>query len=228
MKAVFESSKTFGLFTKYFDAELYHYASNYYDTHVFGRTRPLYAVTGVAKVLEDVEISQRNYAPYRDMQRFLEQDFVTIHKSDDQILRRLKPYISARIDVKLGTKEQGDFQILSVSDRKAAVSKPPWFQKGGIGYSIQSYAGKIEFVAKVTVDGQIQLRLMGLDIRDSKDKSKRIPYWIDYTKLIVNGNVILDTLTPAWHDKPYAYKTEAKVGEEIKIQVEWLPHRSDT
>ena len=228
LKAVFESSKTFGLFTKYFDAELYHYASNYYDTHVFGRTRPLYAVTGVAKVLEDVEISQRNYAPYRDMQRFLEQDFVTIHKSDDQILRRLKPYISARIDVKLGTKEQGDFQIVYVSDDNASVWKPNWFQKNGIGYQIQSYAGKMEFVAKADVDGQIQLRLMGLDIRDSKDKSKRIPYWIDYTKLIVNGNVILDTLTPAWHDKPYAYKTEAKVGEEIKIQVEWLPHRSDT
>ncbi|MBQ3443953.1 MAG: hypothetical protein IJG33_12005, partial [Selenomonadaceae bacterium] len=67
LKAVFESSRTFGLFTSYFDEELYHYAASYYDTHVFARNRPLCAIVGFTRVLEDVEISQRNRSQYQDM-----------------------------------------------------------------------------------------------------------------------------------------------------------------
>ena len=226
MKATFESSKTFGLFTKYFDEELYHYAANYYDTHVFGRNRPMYAITGVARVLEDVEISQRNQPLYRDMQRFLEQDFATIHE-DAQVADKFKPYISARVDIKLMS-TTGDFEIVSVSDEKAEILKPGWFNKGGIGYEIHSLAGNLEIVAKPTVNGQVTLNLRGLWVPNPEDKSKRIPYWIDYTKLIVNDEIIFDKLTPAWHDKFYLHEIDAKANEEIKIQVEWLPHRSDT
>ena len=78
---------------------------------------------------------------------------------------------------------EGDFQILSVSDDKAGVYKPAWFQRNGIGYVINSNVGQLEFVAKTTMDGQILLSLKALDIRSSEDKSKRIPYWINYTKL---------------------------------------------
>lgn len=217
------------MFTSYFNEELYRYADSWYKNARFQRYNYMYSVVGIAKVLRAVEISNRNSVLNRDMKYFIEQDCRMIYESEDyadQIIHNFSCYFTARTDLKFMA--DGNFQILSVSDRKAAVSKPPWFQKGGIGYSIQSYAGKIEFVAKATVDGQIQLRLMGLDIRDSKDKSKRIPYWVDYTKLIINKKTIFDTLTPAWHDKPYFYNIEAKAGAEIKIQVEWLPHRSDT
>ncbi|MBQ3444240.1 MAG: hypothetical protein IJG33_13455 [Selenomonadaceae bacterium] len=226
LKAMFESSRTYGLINMYFDAELYTYAANYYESGVLAKDRPAYSILGVARILEDVEISQRNHLPYRDMQRFLEQDFATIHKNP-QIPVKLRAYITARIDIKLMTTE-GDFQILSVSDDKASVGKPAWFQGNGIGYQIQSYAEKLEFIAKATVAGQISLNLRGMDIRTPEDKSKRIPYWIDYTKLVVNGETVFDTLTPAWHDKPYTLGIEAKADEEIKIQVEWQPHRSDT
>jgi hypothetical protein len=139
-----------------------------------------------------------------------------------------KQLIAARIDIKLMT-TTGDFQILSVSDDKATVWKPIWFNKGGIGYQIQSYwnASELEIVAKSDVDGQINLELKGLDILTPKDRSKRFPYWVDYTKFTVDGNLIFDTLTPAWHDKPYRYKFDVKANEEIKIQVEWQPHRND-
>ena len=227
LKAIFESSRTYGLFTAYFDEELYHCAANYYDTHVFERERLMYAICAVTKVLEDVEISQRNYSPYQDMKRFLKEDFCRI-PNDAQIIKKFKNYFTARVDIKLETKGEANFQIVFMSDDKATVEKPAWFNKGGIGYVIQSYAGKLEIIAKATADGKIQLNLKGLDIRNSEDKSKRIPYWIDYTKLAVNGKIIFDKLTPVWHDKSYDYTLDAKDNKEIKIQVEWLPHRSDT
>ncbi|MBR0062492.1 MAG: glycosyltransferase, partial [Selenomonadaceae bacterium] len=142
---------------------------------------------------------------------------------DDKFL----PFITGRLDIQLKPQGKGDFQIASVSDDKADVRKPDWLQKDGIGYQIQSYAGKMELVAKATNDGQIKLILRGLDIKDAKDKSKRIPYWIDYTKLIVNGKIIFNKVLPVWHDEPYRYNMNVKADEEIKIQVEWLPHRSD-
>lgn len=134
---------------------------------------------------------------------------------------------TARIDIKLVPKGEGDFQIVSVSDERATVWKPDWLQKGGIGYQIQSYSERLELIAESTVEGQINFQLKGLDIHDPHKKTQRIPYWIDYTKLIVNGRTVFDKLTSAWHDKPYKYKINAKAGEVIKIQVEWLPHTSE-
>ncbi|MBD3878319.1 MAG: glycosyltransferase family 2 protein [Quinella sp. 1Q5] len=136
-------------------------------------------------------------------------------------------FVTARIDIQL-LSTSGDFQLLYVSDKKANVAKPAWLQKNGIGYQIQSYAGKLSINAKATVNGNLRLWLRGIDVRDSKDKSKRSPYWIDYTKLVVNDKTIFDTITPAWHDEIYAHNTEVKAGEEIKIQIDWQPHRSDT
>ena len=223
---MFESSRTYGLFTAYFDSELYHYAANYHENNVFGRNRPLYAVVGVTQVLEAIEVSQRNRTLNQNMKHFLEQDFATIH-DNAQVPGNFKPYITARIDVKLVTTE-GDFQIISVSDEKATVDKPNWFQKDGVGYVIQTCAGKLEIKAKTTVKGQVTFRLRGMDIRTPEDKSKRVPYWIDYTKFEVDGKTVFDKLTPVWHDKLYRHSIAVEAGEEIKIQVEWLPHRSDT
>ena len=145
---------------------------------------------------------------------------------DSQIIDKFNLYFTARVDVKL-LSTTGDFQIIEVSDQRATVWKPKWFQKNGKGYQIQSYAGKLNIIAKATVDGKIRVILKGLDVRAPEDDSKRIPYWIDYTKLTVNAKTIFDTLTPVWHDKVYRYNMDVKAGEEIKIQVEWLPHRSD-
>ncbi len=227
LKAMFESSRTYGLFTAYFDEELYHRAANYYDTHNYIRELPMYSIVGIARVLEDVEISQRDYAQYQDLKRFLERDFSLIDNKV-KIFDNFKQYFTARIDIKFDTTTTGDFQILSVSDKNANIFKPAYFQKNGTGYVIQSYTGNLDYTAKVTTDGKIRLWLRGMWIPDPEDKSKRIPYWIDYTKLTVNDETILDTLTPTWHDKSYYYFMEVKTDEEIKIHIEWQPHRSDT
>ena len=120
---------------------------------------------------------------------------------------------------------EGDFKILSISDDKAQVTKPAWFQNGGVGYQIQSRAGKLEITAKGSVNGLIKVWLMGVDVRNPSDKTKRVPYWIDYSKLTINGATIFDKVTPTWHDKAYIYNfDDAKADEEIKFQIEWLTY----
>ncbi len=136
-------------------------------------------------------------------------------------------HFTARIDIKFESEKAGDFQIVSVSDDGAKVEKPNWFQKGGIGYQIQSYVGKLEFIAKAEADGKINLWLRGVSVAPSNDPSKRIPFWIDYTKLIINGEIIFDKIVPVWLQEPYSYKMDVKAGEEIKICAEWLPHKGN-
>ena len=126
------------------------------------------------------------------------------------------------------TNNQDDFQILAVSDDRADVRKPAWFQKNGVGYIIQSYVGSLNIVFDVVDGGLVNLNLKGLFYADPKKKSKHIPYWVDYTKFTVNDNVVFDELKPVWLDAPYNYKFEAKAGEQVTINIEWLPHRSDT
>ncbi|MBQ6296546.1 MAG: glycosyltransferase [Selenomonadaceae bacterium] len=146
-----------------------------------------------------------------------------------KLLNRLKPYITARLDIEfLSELAEGDLQILNVSDNQSSVVKPSWFQKDGTAYVIHSYAGKIEIFAKATSNGQFTLKLKGVDVRDNKDKSKRIPYWIDYTRLTINDKKIFGSLKSAWHDKPYRYTVKLPAFQEIIIKVEWLPHRSNT
>ena len=217
MKSTFESSKTFGLFTSYFDEEIYHYAASYYDTHDFNRYNYMTAVVGVTRVLEDVEISQRNHPLYRDMQRYLEQDFSTVH-NDAQIVRKFKNFFTGRILVRMDKEMNADnLQILSYSDDRAKLFKPSWWQDKGICYALDSYVGKLTIVAKTAVEGQMQVRLSGA-----------FAHWIDYMRLVINDKTIFDTLIPTRHDKPYSYSLNVKAGEEVKVQVEWLPHRSDT
>ena len=146
-------------------------------------------------------------------------------KSKPQIPIKFYRFLTARIDIK--SISAGDFQILSSSDRIANIEKPSWFQKNGIGYSVTSLAGSLTLVAKATVSGKINLQLKGVWIPDPADKSKRIPYWIDYTNLVVNNKTIFNKLIPAWHDKPYRCSINAKADEEITIKVEWLPHMGD-
>ena len=150
--------------------------------------------------------------------------------SESKILKPLSKFDAARIDVKFVSKTStSDFQIFSVSDEKAKVLKPGWYQRSGIGYVIQSLNGELTFHAKATADGRIEFNLRGIEVRDSKDWvkgiAKRIPYWIDYTKLIVNGKTIIDECTPAWCDEPYRYNLNVNANEEVTVKVEWRPHR---
>ena len=226
LKLVFESSRTYGLFNAYFSSEIYNYAASYFDTPVRYSFMHMDHIVGITKVLEDVEISKPKPPLYQDVYHFLEEDFVMIRKAE-KLPDKFKPYLTARVTLKSLTGDD-NFQILSISDDKANISKPNWFQSNGIGYLILSFSGSLKIIVQASVDGKINLTLGGMQVTNPEDKTKDVPYWIDYTALIVNSKTIFDTLTPTWRHKLYHYNMDVKSGEKITVNVEWLPHRSDT
>ena len=151
------------------------------------------------------------------------------HKEELEKTRKALYKFTARVDFRLEPKTgTSDFKIISVSDTKASINKAGWLSKEKLGYAVQFHDVKLSIVVKVVTDGKFNLDLRGVWVPTPEDRTKLIPYWIDYTKLTVNGKVILDKLTPAWHNKPYRYALDVKAEEEINIEVEWLPHRSET
>ena len=228
LEAAFDSQRTYGLFSTYFNDELYNIAANKYEVHTFDRFSFIYPFLGIVKVLMDVEISNRNKALYQNMKNFLESADHEI-SAEATIINKFRLYLKGKIIIQVLKNTKPDaFRIISINDRKAKVSKPPGTQKKGLCYVIDSYNGSLEIVVEVIEAGQILLRLAGPFIPDKKEVRKLIPYWIDYTKLIVNDETVFDTLTPAWCGKPYKYIIDAKAQEKIKIQIDWQPHRSDT
>ena len=138
------------------------------------------------------------------------------------IFNKLRFYFTATIFVRINKKmDKETIQLLSVSDDKALLTKPEWWQRNGTCHAIGSRAGKLETVAKAIVEGRVDIILSGPYVQNLKDKSKHLPYWINYSILIINDKKIFDEFTPVWHDKPYVYRMDVKSNEEIKIHVEW-------
>lgn len=174
-------------------------------------------------------ISSELTTPLRDVKKIPAPKTSESKKPSQKTSDKFDPDLTARFDIKMTSKKDlKDFQIVSMSDDKAKIQQPEWMNKNAIGYQVHSYAGKLELVVKSASNGKITCFLRGLDIRDPKDYSKRIPHWIDYTRFIVDGKTIFDTVTPTWHDEFFYYKMNVKADKEIKIQLEWSPHKSKT
>ena len=220
LKAAFESSRTYGLFTTKFDAEIYKCAVDDYNNRIFGRIRPLHAVLGIAKVVEDVEISNAAREPYRDMERFLIEDFCAL-PDETQTIKKFRPYFTAMMQVRLlQGRSLNDLQMLAVSDNKANVF--PFADSGIVGHVIRSYAGELRLILKATVAGRVQVILFG---EETQIGAKNVPIKIDYTNLTIGGNVLFDTVRTASRVNPCACNLDVKPGDEFDIRVAWQPHQ---
>lgn len=135
--------------------------------------------------------------------------------------------MDARIDIK-NKSESDDNSNSNINIIKNSTdAKIETYNDGdsnGIGYVAQSSSGKIDLEFTCISDGVLTIDLRGKDVRD--ENGTRIPAWIDYTKFVINGEVIFDTANPVWHDKPYKYSRDVKDSDVIHIYAQWQPHSS--
>lgn len=131
-------------------------------------------------------------------------------------------YVTARIDLKNYGSDSNDLNFMKISDSTARVHAPQWFNKNGHGHVIASDRGTLDLRFCCIGEGLLKIVLRGMDVRD-KDK-KRIPIWIDYTSLQINGETVFSEEKSVWHDRPYATQRKVKDGDEIFLSVTWRPH----
>lgn len=52
-------------------------------------------------------------------------------------------------------------------------------------------------------------------------EGKQVIYYVEFTKLNVNGKLLLTTPVKVWHDKPMTVRLPLKVGEKLEIEAEY-------
>ena len=114
-----------------------------------------------------------------------------------------------------------------VSGEDELLAPVGWMMKYGLfGYSVERQEKSFELEIDVQRDGKLEIGLKGLwKLKDENNREAGlVEYWVDYTKLAINGKDVLAEKTPAWHNQPFNYAVEVKRGEKLKIAVVWEKH----
>lgn len=134
----------------------------------------------------------------------------------------LRKYVECRIDVKNRGNEDNSVILEDCDDELVHVSNPKWLKnQEGSGTVFNSVKGSINLSLKCVNDGQLVINFRGIDYRDKN--GVRIPIYIDYQEISVDGKTIVNNSRVSWHDNPFTYKKEVSDGQIVKISAKWLP-----
>jgi len=173
------------------------------------------------KVLDDIKtVTHENKEKYSEELANLKRELTS--KYYDVNAEFLRKYVEARIDIKNYGGKNHDVILLDCDDSLCSTSKPSWFTNPeGTGMVLNSTVGEINFSVKCVEDGILVLSLKGLDYRDKR--GNRIPIYIDYTEINVDGVNLIRGSRVAWHDNPYTFEKEVKDGQVVNVRVKWSP-----
>ena len=138
------------------------------------------------------------------------------NKSKD-LVSKLTTY---RLNIKnFGTEENS----VDISAEDGVIATPKWFKdEQGIGQTVEGDSLRNVLKIKAINDGNLRIDFRGID---KKYNNERIPIWIDYKSIKIDGKEILSTPVATWHDKPYRYEMPVKDGQEITLEIEQKYHK---
>lgn len=139
----------------------------------------------------------------------------------NKVISKIKSQLSnLRIDVKNSGTENNAVEITSEGNN---IITPKWFTNAqGKGSIIQGNQLKNTIKIKVIQDGILKLIFKSID---KKVDGKKLPLWIDYKSIKVDGKEVLSASVATWHDKPYFYEMPVKDGQKIILEVEQQYHQ---
>ena len=146
---------------------------------------------------------------------------ISDYNKKNRKINNINHFMTGRVDVKNFGGFENSVKVFDISDDDARVVSPGWMRDGsGVGTMIQSVSGDLGFKVKCHHDGVLRIALRGMDFKDKN--GVRLPVYIDFTKLIVNGDKVLEN-TLIHHDKPFVYELNVKDGEIVDLKVTWRP-----
>ena len=132
---------------------------------------------------------------------------------------------TARIDISEKTANSNPcFEVREVSTKKL-LSPAKWMANwGSQGYVIQKNAMSEELeITAISDKCKINFALRGpWELKDKNDSKKGIKeLWVEYTKFAINGQDILLSPKPAWHNKPIYHSVTAQKGNIFYVLLNW-------
>lgn len=145
-------------------------------------------------------------------------DLDNLLKVTEQIKKDLNGF---KINIRNVKTPENKIELLNNSS-KINVSTPDWFTNDkGIGSVLISQNYKDRFKVKAIGNGNLSFKFMGIDKRFNNEK---IPLYVNYQSIKINGKEILDEPITAWHDKAFVYEMKVKDSEIIDVEVIKSPY----
>ena len=140
----------------------------------------------------------------------------------DKLAFTANKFLMGRLDIKNRGGEDNSLEVIDISDKNASIEFPNWFKTEiGVGLVIHSSKGYMDIKLRCINDGKLHLSLRGIDFKNYSNR--RMPIFINFTKLIINEELIFDENTLVWHNDPFKVSRPVKNNDEVNIHVEWTP-----
>ena len=134
----------------------------------------------------------------------------------------LNKFSTARIDLKNYGDDSNNIILLNEDMSFYNISQPKWFADlNGIGSTITSDNKELDLSLKCVNDGKLKIDFRGIDFKDSNNN--RIPIYIDYREIEIDGKSIINDSTVLWHDNKLEYNKDVKDGQIVNIKLKWEP-----
>ncbi len=131
----------------------------------------------------------------------------------------LKQLPSARIDVKNIGMSANNIEVKTMAN----VSAPTWFKdKTGAGKVVEFSALTNSMTIKAINAGKLIISFKG---KDCCYRGQRLPLWVDYESIKIDGREILSKPISVWHDKPYSFEMPVVDGQSVRIDIYQRYHK---
>lgn len=125
-----------------------------------------------------------------------------------EVFNQIKTY---RIDIR-HTDDKGTVDVI---EKNINYQKPTWMKGNGI--TVINNTKRFCFNIQCSKSGIVFFSFMGMDRRAN---DKRIPVYVKYKSIKIDGTEILNAPIEVWHDKPFKYTYNVTDKQQIKIEVE--------
>ena len=132
----------------------------------------------------------------------------------------LSIYSHSRVDIKNHGDETNN--IIMLDDMFYSISQPKWFTDSeGKGSVITTFDKELNLSFKCINDGKLKIKFRAKDFKDRNNN--RIPIYIDYKKIEVDGKSIIKDSTVLSHNNPLSYEKQVNDGQIVNIKFKWEP-----
>ena len=156
----------------------------------------------------------------KELRKLVSEKGLVIQWCDDD-LKPYEKYFTLRMDIRNRGNKGCNVLEQGIVPRPFSVRRPQWLPDG---ITVESVAERMSVDVQCKGDGELEIGLMGQDVRN--EDGKRYPVWIDCTYFAVNGEVIFDEIKTVCHDKRYVYRKPVADGENVRLEVTWSECRS--
>ena len=142
-------------------------------------------------------------------------------EEEDKSAEYLKALNAIRIDAKLMGNEKSNIEVISTEPM--SIKTPKWYQDDkGIGKTLEGFQHINSLKIIPNQDGTLVINFLG----QSKNTDEgRVPFWVDYTSIQVDGKENLASNISAWHNRPYQINLIVKKDQIVKIDYKTKLHK---